>query len=194
MKIHLVFLCAVSLLSCHKKSVDQTPKPVPEQKALKLFKRPTNGEEMRVCKDALQDAKDRYFAKAAIRYKACEQSTDCVLWRSSPVNIRGIGPLQNCYIHWDDAMHMCSPEGPGGIGMNLPGRWYPPAPGYALCQDGQCVAMFGAAPRNWKLDYRKAMMDAMDPAVPNAPDPDCLKGIPGVHRQDPAKVRRRFVY
>lgn len=190
MKIHQLWLFTIVLLSCHKKTADQKAKAVPELKAVKEFKRPTNGQEMLICQEALQDFKARYFAQVASRYRSCKQSAECVLWRSNPVNLGGIGPLQNCYIHWDDATPMCSPG--GGVAMNLPGRMSPPRPDYALCQDGQCVAVFGVAPRNWKLDYRKAMMDAMDPAVPNAPDPDCLKGIPAAHRQDPSRVRRRF--
>jgi hypothetical protein len=184
MKIHLLWFTAMSLLASDK---------VPDEKNATMFKRPTNGQEMMICKDALQDAKDHYFAQAARAHRACKESTECVLWRSNPVNLKGVGPLQNCYTHWENAFPMCIPPGgTGGVIMNLPGRAGPHRPNYALCQEGQCVAVFGPAPRNWKLDYRKAMIDAMDPAVPNAPDPDCLKGIPPPHRLDPSRVRRRF--
>jgi hypothetical protein len=181
MKILLLWFSAMNLLAS-----DQ----VPGDKAGAVYKRPTIDQEPMMCKDAQAAAKNRYFAQAASAYRACRQSEECVLWRSHPVNLKGIGPLENCYIHWDDKTHLCSPT--GGLAQNLPGRVSPPRPDYALCQDGQCVPVFGVAPRNWKLDYRKAMMDALDPAVPNAPDPDCLKGIPAPHRQDPSRVRRRF--
>ncbi len=133
------------------------------------------------------DAKERYFSAVASRYRDCKKTEDCVLW-NNPVNVNGIGPLHNCYVYWKDI----SDASQVPLVMNLPGRRHPIRPNYAVCQKGQCVAMFGPSLRNWRLDYRKAMMDAMDPAVPNAPDPECVKNIPKAHLQESERRRRQL--